>query len=149
MVNRGIILDTNDVLYYTGYKNGKGGQNGLVTNKEKGIGIQNESWWGNKESGTKKICPQIFNRFCVTVDGFLTACCVDIKNELVYADLNKVSLQEAWHNEEICTLRRNHLNQNISRNCLCYNCMNNTDDTVKLLCEWASNQIIVEIPNGQ
>lgn len=68
-------------------------------------------------------CERIFNRLHVTYEGYLDACCIDIDNMLAYADLTKVPLKEAWHNEKITALRREHLSGKLSYN-RCYNCVN-------------------------
>ena len=68
-------------------------------------------------------CERIFNRLHVTYEGYLNACCVDFENMLAYADLNKESLKDAWHNETITALRREHLHGYLSWN-KCYNCVN-------------------------
>lgn len=67
-------------------------------------------------------CYYVFNSLNVTCEGYLTACCTDFQNYLVYADLNKVSLKEAWHNKIITELRKKHLNNDICGT-LCYNCI--------------------------
>lgn len=70
-------------------------------------------------------CHYVFNTINVTSEGYLTACCTDFENYLVYADLNKTSLKEAWHNELITELRKKHLKNNL-RDTLCNNCINNS-----------------------
>ncbi len=42
------------------------------------------------------LCFTPFNRIHVTCEGYLTLCCSDWRNYLVIADLNKMSLTEAW-----------------------------------------------------
>jgi hypothetical protein len=49
----------------------------------------------------------------VTCEGYVTACCADFQNFFVYADLNKESIKEAWHNETITRLREEHINRRI------------------------------------
>lgn len=68
-------------------------------------------------------CSMIFNRIHVTAEGFLTACCADFNNNLVYADLNKQDLLTAWNNDVITSLRKKHLAGDV-RGMLCYNCVN-------------------------
>lgn len=68
-------------------------------------------------------CERIFNRFHITYEGFLNACCVDMENMLAYADLREEPLREAWYNEKIIALRREHLSGKLSHN-KCYNCVN-------------------------
>ena len=82
----------------------------------------------------------IFNRFHVTYEGYLTACCVDMNNMLAYADLTQEALKDAWYNETIRKLRREHLTGKLGNN-KCYNCVSQIgrDDVVPLndnLCNW-------------
>ncbi|GHV15167.1 hypothetical protein FACS189491_12050 [Spirochaetia bacterium] len=88
------------------------------------------------ESKKIAICSMPFNRFVVTPDAFLTVCCSDIANNLVVADLNKVSLREAWFSEEAKNIRAVLLSGEISENCQCYNCIHNTDNPIEPLCDW-------------
>lgn len=67
-------------------------------------------------------CEMVFNRFHVTYEGYLTACCADMDNMLAYADLNEETLEKAWYNETITNLRREHLSGKL-RNNKCYNCI--------------------------
>lgn len=85
-------------------------------------------------SGIKLPCPYVFNSVVVTVEGYLTACCMDFENMLVYADLNKDSLKNSWNNEIIKNLRKKHLNNDIN-NTICNNCINNKLDIPKPLCK--------------
>lgn len=68
-------------------------------------------------------CEMIFNRFHVTYEGYLCACCVDMENMLAYADLSKTLLKDAWYNETITKLRKEHLSGSVGNN-RCYNCVN-------------------------
>ena len=56
---------------------------------------------------TKKsdICTIPFNRLHVTCEGYLTACCVDYQNYLTIADLNLVSIGDAWKSKAFRELR--------------------------------------------
>lgn len=78
-------------------------------------------------------CEMIFNRFHVTYEGYLTACCTDMDNMLAYADLNKETLKDAWYNEVITKLRREHLSGELQNN-KCYNCifLNGRNDLIPL-----------------
>lgn len=67
-------------------------------------------------------CHYVFNTVNVSCEGYLTACCTDFENYLVYADLNKETLKDSWHNEVITELRRQHLNKKLEEN-LCNNCI--------------------------
>jgi wyosine [tRNA(Phe)-imidazoG37] synthetase (radical SAM superfamily) len=75
-------------------------------------------------SNKKTMCYMLFNRFHITWEGYLTACCIDFNNNLLVADLNKTSLKEAWHGETFVNLRKRHMDNNLT-GILCYNCLNN------------------------
>lgn len=79
----------------------------------------------------KAPCSMIFNRLHITWDGYLSACCVDFNNNLVVADLNQISLLEAWNSEKMIMLRRMHLKDQISDNIMCYNCVKNENHTIE------------------
>ena len=78
----------------------------------------------------KTPCSMLFNRLHVTWEGYLNACCVDFNNYLAVADLNKVSLLDAWNSDRMLTLRRMHLNDKIPDNIMCYNCVHNENHTI-------------------
>lgn len=80
----------------------------------------------------KPPCPMLFNRFHITHEGYLSACCVDYQNYLVVADLNISSLRNAWHNETFVELRRKHLDNALERT-LCHNCIYNEGRPVQPL----------------
>ncbi len=83
-------------------------------------------------------CSMLFNRFHITWEGYLSACCVDFQNYLVVADLNKISLSEAWTNETFINLRGKHLTNNLEGT-LCYNCLyNKTSPVTPLTPEYAT-----------
>jgi len=67
-------------------------------------------------------CHYVFDTVNVSYEGYLSACCTDFQNYLVYADLNKESLSDAWHNIYITNLRNMHLKKEID-NTLCHNCI--------------------------
>jgi hypothetical protein len=75
---------------------------------------------------TKEIrpCKMLWNRCHLTAEGFLTACCVDYDLNLVYSDLNKSSLAEAWNNKVITGLRERHKAGRL-KNTICDQCMHN------------------------
>lgn len=75
-------------------------------------------------------CPMLFNRIHITHEGYLNACCVDYQNYLVVADLNVLSLGEAWHSESFVELRRRHL-EGALEGSLCYNCLFNANTPVE------------------
>ena len=69
-------------------------------------------------------CSYVMNSITITCEGYLTCCCMDFQNYLVYADLNKISVKEAWNNATISNFRKRHLNGDLS-NTLCDSCINN------------------------
>jgi pyruvate-formate lyase-activating enzyme len=67
------------------------------------------------------VCPMPFNRLHVTYEGYLTLCCVDFQNYLAVADLNEMSLKDAWYAPHFVEMRRRHLAQNLAGT-LCGRC---------------------------
>jgi MoaA/NifB/PqqE/SkfB family radical SAM enzyme len=76
------------------------------------------------------ICMIPFNRLHVTCEGFLTACCVDYQNYLTVADLNLVSIRDAWFSKPFRNLRKMHIEKKLD-NTLCDNCWNRKCENVK------------------
>jgi radical SAM protein with 4Fe4S-binding SPASM domain len=76
-------------------------------------------------------CNMIFERLHITWDGKLTACCADFDDNLVVADLNNTSLLKAWNSDKMISLRHSHLNNEIPKDILCYNCLNYSDYPIK------------------
>lgn len=77
-----------------------------------------------------KMCEMVFNRFHITPQGYLTACCVDPNSDLAVADLNKISLKDAWNCNAFVELRKQHLSKNIDPNIMCYNCIHNENNKI-------------------
>ena len=96
-----------------------------------------------KESDTD-ICTIPFNRLHVTCEGYLTACCVDYQNYLTVADLNVMSIGDAWRSEDFRKLREKHLTKKL-HNTLCDNCWNNKCEKVAPL----NNKLSTEIDEIQ
>lgn len=67
-----------------------------------------------KTAQNSAICNLPFSRLHVTCEGYLTLCCVDYQNYLAIADLNAMSLSEAWHGEMFVEQRRRHLTQKLT-----------------------------------
>lgn len=80
------------------------------------------------------VCPDPFNRITISSEGYLTACVVDYQNALVTADLSKVSIADAWNNEEFQQLRKKHLEDKLEGT-LCYNCLKNKNEPFTPLVE--------------
>jgi MoaA/NifB/PqqE/SkfB family radical SAM enzyme len=98
----------------------------LLKVSKTGLKVLDQNFNKTKES---EICMVPFNRLHVTCEGFLTACCVDYQNYLTVADLNLVSVKEAWSSKEFVELRKKHLSGNL-KNTLCDNCWNNKCEKV-------------------
>lgn len=75
----------------------------------------------------RKSCDIIFNRLHITCEGYLTICCVDYQNYLVVADLNRMSLPDAWHSAPFIDIRLRHIEQRLEGT-LCYNCFYNKQE---------------------
>lgn len=97
-------------------------QGGLIPDIKDNLSANKMLDFNNK---FKLPCSYPFNSVVITVEGFLTACCMDFENLLAYEDLNEVSLKEAWNNDYIRDLRNKHLTNNI-HGCICDNCINNS-----------------------
>ena len=67
-------------------------------------------------------CYMLWNGLYITYEGYATACCADYQNYFVYADLNKTTIKDAWHNELITELRRRHIEGDIN-GLPCYTCV--------------------------
>jgi MoaA/NifB/PqqE/SkfB family radical SAM enzyme len=68
-------------------------------------------------------CVWPFNGVVVTWEGYLTACCLDWQNYLAVADLNKVSLRDAWYGENMQKLRQRFIDNNFEGT-ICQLCKN-------------------------
>jgi len=66
-------------------------------------------------------CSMVFDRIHVTHDGYLTACCQDFDRELLIANLNEISLEEAWVSERAIKIREKHINKNVE-GLICNDC---------------------------
>ena len=99
---------------------------------------------------TKKLpCSYPFKSIVITREGYLTACCLDFQNYLAYADLNKISLKEAWHCNLITEFRKNQLKCN-SNDTICTNCIYNKNIVPKpLLPELATEFNYSNLQNSQ
>ena len=108
-------------------------QGGLISNIEK-LKINNH------ENIYNLPCFYPFNTVIVTCEGYITACCMDFQNYLVYGNLNEKKLQDIWNNDVIQELRRKHLNGKIE-DTICKNCIDNKFEQCKPLMECYSCNI--------
>jgi MoaA/NifB/PqqE/SkfB family radical SAM enzyme len=90
------------------------------------------NWPDQALAGNAEICHLPFNRIHVTCEGYLTLCCVDYQNYLAVADLNRMSLTEAWHSDSFVRARRQHLGDDMAGT-LCGRCWRNAPDPVEPL----------------
>lgn len=90
------------------------------------------NWPDEALSANAEICHMPFNRIHVTAEGYLTLCCVDYQNYLAVADLNKMSLKEAWNCEAYVKARKMHLENKLAGN-LCGRCWRNDPSPVQPL----------------
>lgn len=84
---------------------------------------------GDDEYTFQYPCSQLFNTINVTAEGYMIMCCQDFDNLTVMADLNKVSVMEAWNGEAFTSFRSRYLNKDFEGT-LCYNCLFHKNATV-------------------
>lgn len=95
--------------------------------------VNNNLVLDDKEQAANKLpCPLLFNSLHITHEGYLTACCIDFQNYLTVADLNTVSLKDAWNSDKFIEFRKRHLKNSIEGT-LCYNCIYNRNEDIKPL----------------
>ena len=66
----------------------------------------------------------VFNRYHLTAEGYLTACCVDYNLNLAYSDLNEEDIKSGWLNSYITKLREMHLEKKLEGT-ICNQCLKN------------------------
>lgn len=67
-------------------------------------------------------CHLPFNKAHISLEGYLKACCNDYENYLTIANLEEMTLMDAWHSEIFKNLRRKHIDNNLDGT-LCGNCI--------------------------
>ncbi len=112
---------TDDILFWN-----VSNQGGMMVEDNKDLMI------GDEKMTREPPCTMLFNRFHITWEGYLTACCIDYQNNLVVADLNQTTLKEAWNSPTFIALRKRHLEDKL-QGTLCYNCLYNKSEPVKPL----------------
>jgi hypothetical protein len=70
----------------------------------------------------KIVCPLPFNRVHISSEGYFRACCSDYQNYLAIADLNKVSLREAFYSQQAMEHRRRIL-AGATEGLICHSCL--------------------------
>ena len=82
--------------------------------------------------GHSGVCFQPFQSFTITPEGYVSGCVLDYHKALIIADLNEVSLVEAWHNHVYQDWRRRHLEHD-TKGYICHNCIHNTTEPYQAL----------------
>lgn len=74
-----------------------------------------------------KPCDQIFYTILIRYSGMVSACCVDVKDELNIGDLKTESLTEIINGDKLRSLRRLHLTGKLRSIPICNRCCFRTD----------------------
>lgn len=91
--------------------------------------IDEKLFVGSDEYSYQYPCSQLFNNIYVSAEGYVNICCQDFENCAVVADLNKISIEEAWKSNEFIAFRRKYLSGDLSGT-LCKNCIYGGSDPV-------------------
>lgn len=83
----------------------------------------------NNNQNNYEICTLPFFTVNISYEGYLTACCTDFNNLLTVADLNKISLKDAWICNDFKKLRKS-LIDDIDDHSLCFNCRHNLKNNI-------------------
>lgn len=97
----------------------------------------------DSENKRDTLCPLPFNSVNISWEGYLTACCQDFDNAVAVADLNSVSLQEAWNCDTFCQLREDILTHRNTDH-LCARCINRSVGDVQCINSALGNNILVD-----
>jgi MoaA/NifB/PqqE/SkfB family radical SAM enzyme len=74
-------------------------------------------------------CFQPFKGFMITPEGYMAACVLDYQRALVFADINSMTLKEAWESPVARRFRERHSVADTD-GMICYNCIRNTNEPV-------------------
>ena len=99
-----------------------GGQGGRTTEVSKKITNKIENV---NKSIEYKPCEMLWNRLHLTADGYLTACCVDYENDLVYKKFDDTNLKDQFNSKKIVNLRKKHLDNDLEGT-ICKDCIYST-----------------------
>jgi len=77
--------------------------------------------FGGSTKRAKIPCAMVLNRVHVTSEGYLSACCIDFKRDLLLADLKTMSLSDAWLSENAVNFRKRHLEKQVEGT-MCFGC---------------------------
>ncbi len=102
-----------------------GSQGGRINNIIEKISTDNI----HRKTESIKPCEMIWNRFHLTCEGYLTACCIDYELDLVYEDFGKSlnTLEKIWNNSLIKKLRKKHIEKKLDRS-VCKNCLTGSSE---------------------
>jgi MoaA/NifB/PqqE/SkfB family radical SAM enzyme len=114
---RAMIMPYIDEFYYLPLYN----QAGHVSNQKRSMFVGNPGRYENMVSPVP--CWGLFNGAKISWDGWLTACYFDHDTRFKIADLNSVSLMDAWHHEKFVSLRHQHLENDGLPRSLCGKCL--------------------------
>lgn len=122
--HRAMFSDFFDDLLYIK----SGSQGGQAFELIEELGVSPHGVFGNIEQPNSaesiKPCSLVWNRYHLTAEGYLTACCVDYELDLVIANLNQQNLSEGWNNDNAIKLRTAHLEKKLD-GLLCNQCLQN------------------------
>lgn len=91
--------------------------------------VDRKLYLGDDEYAYHFPCSQIFNNAYVTSEGYLVACCQDFENNMVMADLNEMSVSDAWNCDRFVEFRKKFLKHEY-KGLLCDNCLNGTHNQI-------------------
>lgn len=77
-------------------------------------------------------CAALNTTIAVTCEGYMSICCSEAYNYGIIEDLNKMTIQEAWHGKKMVEMRQKHLEKNV-KHTICYNCIYNKKSPIEPL----------------
>lgn len=78
----------------------------------------------------EKYCNRLWNRIIVTYDGKFTICPEDFEAEMLYGDIHKESMEEAWNSEKMKKFRAMFKTRNFDLSPRCKTCTTYLTDSV-------------------
>lgn len=70
---------------------------------------QEDFWTSKKDEVSAFVCPQLWQRTNIRVDGTVIPCCGDIINKLALGNANDTDIESLWTGEQLNEYRRMHL----------------------------------------
>jgi wyosine [tRNA(Phe)-imidazoG37] synthetase (radical SAM superfamily) len=74
-------------------------------------------------------CGQLFDTMVILAEGYLVICCQDFDKSSVIADLNEITMQDAWNCKKFIDFRKQYLNKKLTGT-LCFNCLLGREETI-------------------